>query len=734
MSSVAVNSSSLPVARRELRSVAHSLRGERCWTIKDPITLRYFQFREEEYFILQLLNGEHTLDEIIQRFEEHFAPKKLRRGELSGFVMMLHREGLTVASAYGQGEHLLARRGERSRAQWLSGLLNVLAIKLPGINPDQWLTGVMPALRWLYSPLALVMCILLGATAAALLVTDTEGLLQRLPKFRELVGPGNFLSMVLALALVKTLHELGHAFTCKYFGGECNRLGLMFLLFTPALYCDVSDAWMFPKKWQRIAVSAAGMVVELVLASLATVLWSLTQPGWFNTLLFNIMLVCSVGTLLINGNPLLRYDGYFIFADWIGIPNLREQSSAALRRHGAWWFAGVELDEPRLLADSRPGLLLVYGLLSLAYRWLMIGGILWLLYAACAPYGLTVLAQVMTVIVLASQAIGPAMKVGRFVSDPTKCEKLSFGRVAGSGCVVALLLVALLAIPCPRRVTAPLQLQPADARQVFVTTPGVLEQALEPGAKVVTDQTIATLRNRALELEIAELSARAEQQRLQLRQLQIRRHTDVALGDGLPVAERTLADLEAQLSQKHRQRRELVVKSPLAGTLFPPRSQLAKTQSGELRELVGTPLDSINRGCYLETGALLCTVGSPERLEALVIIHESEVPLVSVDQQVRLAIDSAPGMVLTGTVAAISAVNARDLPAELQASGAFAMERTANGRQRPQGSYYQAIVELATSAAPLRSGGLGYAKILVDPEPLGLRLYRNLRGTFRWPQ
>jgi putative peptide zinc metalloprotease protein len=532
---------------------------------------------------------------------------------------------------------------------------------------------------------------------------------------------------------VKSLHELGHALTCKYFGGECHSLGIMFLLFTPALYCDVSDAWMFPERWKRMAVSAAGILVEVALASLALLLWSATLPGWFNTLLFNIVLVCSAGTLLINGNPLLRYDGYFVFADLIGAPNLREQADARLRKLLAWWMAGVELDEPRLLAEPRWGLLIGYGVLSLAYRWLMIGGILWLLHVILKPHGLSILATAVAVIIVASQIAGPGLRIGRFIADPMQRSKVKGPRLAMS-CLILLVIAALvLAIPLPRRVHAPLVIQPAGAQQIFVNTPGVLERAPTPGEKVRSGEVLATLRNRRLELEIADLAAKTSLQKLTVEQLQIRRHAEPALADGIPVAIEALKDLEAQLKQKQQQQSELTLRASSGGTILPPQRKRQHDSSDELRDYAGSPLDEPNRGCYLETGTLLCSVGETDDVEALVIIHESEVPLVAAGQRVRLALSEVPGGILTGEVVAVARRNARDLPQELVAQGEFASERRPDGTIRPQGRYYEATVRIDGEHPPLLSGATGQAKIIVQREALGLRLYRALRGTFRWP-
>ena len=109
-----------------------------------------------------------------------------------------------------------------------------------------------------------------------------------------LVDPRNLPWLLLAIGGVKVLHEFGHALVCKHFGGEVHEMGFMLLVFSPCLYCDVSDAWRMPNKWHRIAISAAGMLVELVLASLATIVWWYAVPGLVQLVALNIMIICSV--------------------------------------------------------------------------------------------------------------------------------------------------------------------------------------------------------------------------------------------------------------------------------------------------------------------------------------------------------------------------------------------------------------------------------------------------------
>ena len=240
-----------------------------------------------------------------------------------------------VADSPGQGEQLLLRRQDQRRKQRYQTLLGVLAIRFRGINPRALLDWLYPKFRWLFSPLCVAASLLLALAAVLLVAVEFQTFLARLPDFRTILAASNLPWLLVALAVTKILHELGHALACRHFGGDCHEIGVMLLVFTPCLYCNVSDSWMLPSKWQRMAIAAAGMYVELILATVCTFLWWFSEPGIFNSLCLNTMLVCSIGTVLLNGNPLLRYDGYFILADLIDVPNLSASATAAVERLAA---------------------------------------------------------------------------------------------------------------------------------------------------------------------------------------------------------------------------------------------------------------------------------------------------------------------------------------------------------------------------------------------------------------
>ena len=197
--------------------------------------------------------------------------------------------------------------------------------------------------------------------------------------------------LAITLCVTKILHEFGHGLSCKHFGGECHEIGVMFLVLTPCLYCNVSDSWMLPNRWHRAAIGAAGMYVELVLASICTFIWWFTEPGPLNYICLNVMFISSVSTVMFNANPLLRYDGYYILSDILEIPNLRQKASTILNRKLGKWCLGLEEPEDPFLPKRKQWLFATYTVASAIYRWVVTFSILYFLNKVFEPYGLKVL-------------------------------------------------------------------------------------------------------------------------------------------------------------------------------------------------------------------------------------------------------------------------------------------------------------------------------------------------------
>lgn len=715
------------------------------WTLKDPLSLAYFRLRDAEYTVVCLLDGQLSYGELLAALRRKFPAEGWSPENLKAFIGSLVQSGLLTSLRPGQGRAIAAAR-EPSRHRGVLGLLsNLLAWRWRGIDPEPMLHRVEPWTRWLFRPITIAMCVSLIALALLLVTLRWDILVRRLPEAIGLFGLGNLIPLVMVFIGIKLLHELGHVLTCRHFGGECHELGIQVLLFVPLFYGDVTDAWMVSRRWPRIAISSAGIFVELVLASIATLLWWSSVPGLINSIFLNVMLVCSVNTLLFNGNPLLRYDGYYVLADWLRLPNLAMQSRQAVMSLGERLLTGSSEDEIEL--DSwRWWTLVVYGVVSAAYRLLVTVGIVWFLHEFFGR-GLGIFATMISAVLIVGVILSPMRELAgriRRVSEKVSGTLLNKGflmpfrsaprRVQTGLGVSALLVVAVLWVPLPYSVSAPFVLFPGDAQPVFVTVAGRITSAVPAGTQVQAGETLGELVNHELLLqyelrmsEVARLSAR-------LKTLEAQRGNNESAALRLPATRDELAGARRRLDQLASEVQRLRLISPSDGTVLPPPNVIRPpTDADALPEWHGTPLDEDNVGATIREQALFCYVGQPTRHDALLLVDQNEVEFVRPGQTVRLRFLSAPGSMREGRVEEVASSRSTVVPRELTVVQLAAVRNTSAGIV-PAEVTYEVRVRLREDSTALTPNvslySPGKARIACGTQPLALRLWRLLRNTF----
>lgn len=726
----------LPLRRRaDLECREQHIGGTRYWHVKDPVSLRYFQLRPEEHAVLMMLDGDVSLREIRRRFEQRFAPQRLSLTQLQSFLAMLHSSGLIVSDSAGQAEFLRQRQRSSQRQQLLGRCMNLLAIRFRGYDPHRLLNWLQPQTRFLFSPWCVTLCVSLMIGALLLAGLQFDVLVSRLPRFHEFFSVGNLIWLTLIFAVTKVLHELGHAVSCRHFGGECHEMGVMLLALTPVLYCNVSDAWMLPNRWHRVVISAAGMYVEWLLASACLFLWWFSLPGLFNGLCLNVVFVCSFTTLLFNGNPLLRYDGYYIFSDLVEIPNLRQQAGALVRNLLSLFFFDSETGNRRLLPERRRTLLVTWFVAALVYRFIVIWGILWFVHAVLEPYGLQPLVVYMAVTTIGTMLISPLLQIRARLSSPFWSRTVNWPHFRFRLLLVSGALAALLFIPLPFSVKAPAVIQSEGSRSVYVSHVGTLTEAIEAGQSVALDAVVGRLANPKLEWEVSRLDGQVELLKQELANLEDRRLNDASVEALIPTTQQRLVEKQNELHQRTSDLDRLTLRSPIAGVVLPPPSRddsEAASDDERLPKWKGTPLDRQNLGATLGTGTEFCQIGQPDRFEAIVAVDQNNVEFVSEGQRVELLIDHLGERLLEGTIVEVAEIDIDVAPPELIAHDDFPTTLDSDGIPRPVSTAYQARIRLDETDAPLILRGTGRTRIESAPRSLADRTLTFLRRTFRF--
>ncbi|MCL2005225.1 MAG: hypothetical protein FWG73_03575 [Planctomycetaceae bacterium] len=733
----------LPIrCRQDLEIKRSAYLGESCWILKDPIGARYFRLQDEEYAILKMFNGDNSLEDIKKAFEKEFPPQKIKLEELQQLIGQFHQSGLIVASAPNQGEELLKRSKKRKRKEITQKFTNILAIKFKGIDPDAIFSRVYPFFRWCFHPVSLALAIAICVSAILLILVQFDTFRSKLPEFYTFFSPVNMIFMGIVLVITKIMHEFGHGLTAKHFKGECHELGVMILVLTPCLYVNTSDSWLLPNKWHRIAIGAAGMCVEFVLAGICTFIWWFTEPGLVHYLALNVMFICSVSTLLFNINPLLRFDGYFMLADYLEIPNLRPKAGKLCTAKFNQWFLGMEPPDDPFLPQKNQILFAIFSVLAVCYRWVIMASILFFLHTLFKHYELIILARILAAMSLFSLLVMPIYKAIKFFMVPGRLYKVKKWRAYSSFAIFIGLLSLLFFYPLPYTVVAPtiVELRTGTARHVFVPDIGggsrLREIYVEPGQFVEAGDLLVILENLPLEMELIEARGRYEEWKQELESLEIMQIHRPDTGSRIRPTQESYRVARDLLQNRQRDFDLLTLRAPISGTVVSPAWRIHQPPpDGQLPMWWGTPLQPKNIGATLQPGTVICSVGDLRFLEVMLIVDQSRTPFLRLGQQIELKLHEFPDRTYVGELLEIEnePISALELQMTTNAGGEVPTTRTADGTEAPNRASYRVRMLLDnTEDLSIRVGMTGVGKVHVDPQTLGFRLWRIASETFNF--
>jgi hypothetical protein len=499
---------------------------------------------------------------------------------------------------------------------------------------------------------------------------------------------GTLIAFMMAVAVTKVVHEFAHAGACHALGGRCREIGVLLLLGIPCLYCDVSDAWLMSRRRDRMLVSAAGVIAEWIIAAIAVCVWAITPGGWLHDVSALIVVVASVSTLLVNGNPLLRYDGYYLLSDWTGVLNLSATASTALRQ-----FAAGCLGESahKSSHESLDRWLVVYALASGVYRIFVIGVIVSVMFAfLSSTLGMGV--AVPMVAWLAFALLSPRFKNWFAVSSigdlSSNAHRRSMLVTLGSAAIVVLFLL----VPLPRSVRVGGLVRPLSERPIYVRETGTL---VDPVASTATD-SLYQLDDWQLRLQEQMSSGRVAELAAELDASRIGRLDYPGLSALQPI----LADEMASEIKKHTQLdgrvKGLTYKLAPNQQLFaPPHRRLTELERSAVRwSWMGTPLSVNNVGATLQSGTLVGRSGDPSQRFLSLYVPERFIGSVSVGQPVSLGLMSLPSGYFRGLVQTVSADPVDHLPAEIIAAGWASASINDDHLRMPHEVYYEVTVKL----------------------------------------
>jgi putative peptide zinc metalloprotease protein len=664
------------------------------YVIKDPLALKYFRFKIEEYYLLEQFDGKQNLQDVKKAFERKYRPQTISIEDLTRFVAQLHEAGIILIDSPDQAKVLIRRRKKnRWRKVW-AFLANILFIKIPIIDPERLLTRMYPYFRWIFTRTFITLSSLSMLLAVCLVISQWKDFYDKLPDFQSFFNWWTIASFWVCLAGVKIIHEFGHGLTAKHYGGEVHEMGILFLVLTPALYCDVTDSWLLPNKWKRIWISAAGIYVECFLASIATFVWWYSTPGLLNSLAMATMFICSVNTIMFNANPLLRYDGYYVMADWLEIPNLRIKSTQFFGYLFQEKVLGLEIPVQSYLPRSRRYLFVTYAVASYIYRWFVTFAILWFLSQVLKPYKLEQVSYLLALFSLVPLVGMPFYQIFKFVRTPGRLRKVKKARAAAFGVAAIALVAGILLIPTPLRVQGPIVLKLAKPEEVFSETEGrLVELNVKDGDWVTKGTLLAKLSNPE---KIKELSQRTQDQMINF-------HKAAFFGQSPERENRAQAKTYGEFAEN------------LEPALTKINEQIDKLTMFAHRDgvIVGAPRKE-TLGQWLKPGKPFCEIGDPRQLEAHLILDQGDVHLIRPDRMAWIKVYGKAEQTYKCRVSEISKRSRETIPTELSnmAQGEVAAKPDPKtGEATPQTAVYEVIIPVDNSDLHLQPGLRGAAKL-----------------------
>jgi putative peptide zinc metalloprotease protein len=688
-----------PRLRQHLRLVRQVYRGEPWYVLHDPASSRNWRFSPAAERVIRLFDGKRTVEQIWSLCGA-IGDEMPTQGEVVQLLAQLHQADALGVDVSPDVRELLAREGQHRALSRLRRFGNPLAIRMRLVDPDAFLSRTVQYVRPLFGTwgaLVWLVTVACGALLAAMHSSELGASVTDL-----VLSPDSLLVGLAVYVPIKALHELAHAYAVKVRGGEVHEIGVNWLVLAPVPYVDASSAAAFPDKRARMLVSAAGILAEVFIASLAMIVWAVVEPGVVRATAYYAMLIAGVSTVLFNGNPLLRYDGYYFLADLLEIPNLASRANAQLGYLLRRFVLGMR-DVPSVAATSGEARWLVlYGVASFVYRHIVLLAIIAMLAAWSKP-----LALGLGLWWLAGLIVYPAARALSRLARESRARG-SRGRALAGGVAAALVAVAALSAPLPLTTIAEGVMWLPENGEVRAGTDGLLgEWLVAPGSTVSAGQRLAELDDPTVEaaLTVADSDVRSAEARY----LAARAMDAVDAPSMLAQWQHAQAQYAAALERSESR----AVTSPTDGVL-----------------IVANPENLPGR--YFRQGDVIGYVVPPGGGTVLAVVPQDDIGLIRAGvDDVHVRLSDSPARAHRASIARVTPAGDFDLPsAALGTTGGGSVPVAPDDASGRRSLTRVFRVELAIDRPFERLGGRAFVRFDHGNEALVLRLYRRSRQLF----
>ena len=515
-------------------------RGETWYVLQDSCSDKFFRLRPKAYEFACQLSTRITVEQAWLDFVNRYPEDAPGQEDVIQLLGQLHHSNLLFYRSESDYDQIFKRFEKQRTKEHLTKLMAPLYLRIPIWNPNPFLNASRKLLLPLFSTFAFLIwlvVIFFGGKAAV------ENFDQLWVQGQGLLSLDNLLWLYASMFILKIFHEMGHAIVCKKYGGDVHTMGIMFIVFTPLPYMDASASWAMRNRWHRAMVGSAGMYVELFFAAVAAVIWANTAEGTLNSLAFNMMIIGSISSILFNGNPLLRFDAYYILSDIIDIPNLYQKANQQWQFYFDKFLLGTYKAEAPALSGSEGVWLTTYGFLSYIYRFLIM--LIIMVYVTGIWIGLGI---IMGIIMLFIWLIIPLKKLFTYLINSPKLQVNRTRAWVTSMSALALLFGAMATVPLPYSMKAPGVVLSSNSTIIYSENSGqLLDVAARSGDVVVEGQLLLRMQDDELMQDIAIVEAQKDETEWMLRQALQRSTGDlVALQTRMTFLDQRLAELQAR--------------------------------------------------------------------------------------------------------------------------------------------------------------------------------------------
>ena len=679
----------------------HRYGGQPWYVLLDRLSGRVHRMSPASFLFAVRLDGVRTVDDVWQQTAAELDDDAPGQPAVLQILMQLHAADLLSGDMPPDAAELLSRRDRMGRQLLTRNLRSPMSIQVPLFDPDRFLSGTLRVVQPLLGPVGGVLWLLLVVAGAVTAGQHWDELTGNL--LDRLLGTQGLLAMALCYPVLKILHELGHGWMAKRFGCEVREMGVMLLVMIPVPYVDASASAALRNKWQRAAVAFAGIAVELGLAAAATLVWAAAEPGLLRAVAFNVMVIGSLSTLVVNGNPLLRFDGYYVLSDVLEVPNLAQRGSQFWGYVLNRFVLGVPNLRPSSATMRERFIFALYTPAALAYRLSVSAGIA--LYVATHYF---ILGVALAVVMLATTVAWPVLRtIGRIVASPlyARCRARATGLTFAG---IAAVVLPLALVPAPLHSTGDGVVWLPREAFVRAGADGFVQSVTAAGAQVPAGALLV-----ALAYPLAD--ARLEVERARVDELRAKYETEwVTDRIAAAVTGFELSQQEAVLNREQQRQARMTVTAGTSGAFSPIRP------TGDLE------------GRFVKEGEVLGYVVPPGGELVRVLVPQVDIALMQ-ERLVRVSI-LLPDSRTTVASSVLRAVPGgdSDLPSEALATsngGSIVTDPRDTKTMRAFERHFQFDLSLPATAA-VRAAGLG-SKVLVRFdyawEPVASMVYRRVR-------